>query len=411
MLLRLLFQTVGLALSTVWASKVRAMLTMLGIIVAAFSVVSTIGFMTGAKQYVLDQFETFGANKVWIFPRRPEGQRDRYSFRQIRLTKDQADGILPNCPSLARLSPVMELSAQIQFKDTIKDFVRVQGIRPDWHAIENRSVTLGRTFQPTDEAERLQVCLINDKGVQELSLPADPTGEPLLIAGRRFTIVGIVETLQVSPMFGGGEPQSEVFIPFATGEMIQPEPRFYIVAQSKAPDLFEDAKAEVTFYMRKARNLMPDEPDTFGVEAIDQFIAGFKRIAGFLTGIVAVLVGISLVVGGIGIMNIMLVSVSERTREIGLRKAVGARPDIILLQFLVEAVTLCILGGTIGLLLGEGVVLIARIIPDSPLKGAMIPPWAIALALLFSAGTGVVFGMFPAIKAARLDPIDALRHE
>jgi putative ABC transport system permease protein len=409
--LRILFQTVFLALGQIWTNKVRAMLTTLGIIIAVAAVISIVAATTGLKQFVLDQFATLGANKVWIFPNRPDTQRERYSFRQIRLTRPQFEGLLANCPSLARISPVMQLNATVQYGDKIKEFVSVQGIWPDWHDIEQRFVTAGRTFSWIDEQERRQVCLINDKGVLEMNLPGDPSGQYILVGGRRFLIVGIVETRQPSPMFGGNEAQSEVFIPYATGEMMRPEPRTYVVGQTKSPDLFEDVKAEVKLYLRRVRHLGPDEPDTFGVEAIDQVISQFNKVAAGITAAAGGIVGISLLVGGIGIMNIMLVSVSERTREIGLRKAVGARPEVILLQFLVEAVVLCLVGGLVGLAIGQGMVFGLRAIPDSPMKGAFIPPWAVALAIGFSAGTGVIFGMFPAIKAARLDPIEALRHE
>ena len=408
---KLLFQTVVLAIQQIWANKVRALLTMLAIIIAVSALVGTVGAVTGLKAFVLEQFASVGASKVWISPNRPRGQRDRYSFKQIAITTAQVDGILANCPSIARLSPVMNFSAPVQFGDEIKPFVPVSGIRPSWHEIEDRFVTVGRPFFEIDDAERRNVCLINDKGVAELGLNADPSGQYLLVGGRRFLVVGVVETKAVSPMFGGDEAQTEIFIPFRTGEIIRPDPRIYVIAQTTSPELFDDAKAEITFYMRRARNLGPDDPDTFRVDAIEEAIKQFNTIAAGITAAAAGIVGISLLVGGIGIMNIMLVSVSERTREIGLRKAVGARPEVVLLQFLVEAVTLCLVGGAVGLIVGQGMILILRAIPDSPMKGAEIPPWAVALAIAFSAGTGIVFGMFPAIKAARLDPIVALRHE
>jgi putative ABC transport system permease protein len=408
---RLIAQTVVLALQQMWANKVRTMLTTLGIVIAVVAVVTTVAAMIGLKAFVLDQLATFGANKVWVFPRMPQNQRERWSYRRIRLNTAQIDGILPNCPSIKSLSPIMQLNPTIQFRDTVKTGVLVQGIRPAWHDIEQRFVTHGRTFSQIDEDERRQVCLINDKGVQELNMDADPSGQFLLLDGRRFLIVGVVETKQVAPMFGGDEAMTEIFIPFRTGEMMRPEPRMYVVAQTHTPEQFEDAREEIRFYMRRARDLKPDDPDTFGVESIEQARSQFGKVAGVMTAAVGGLVGISLLVGGIGIMNIMLVSVSERTREIGLRKAVGARPEVILLQFLVEAVTLCLAGGAVGLAAGQGVVLAMRYAPDSPVAAAAIPPWAVVLALGFSAATGVVFGMFPAAKAARLDPIEALRHE
>jgi putative ABC transport system permease protein len=410
-LLRLTLQTVILALGQIWANKVRAMLTTLGIIIAVVAVVATVAAMIGLKQFVLDQFASIGANKVWVFPRMPQNQRERFSFRQIRINQAQADGMMGAAPSLARLTPVMQLNPSVQYKDQVKRAVLVQGIRPSWHEIEQRFVTQGRPFMAIDEEQRRQVCLINDKGVEELQMDSDPTGETILIGGRRFLIVGVVETKQVAPAFGGDEAQTEVYIPFATGVMMRPDPRMYIIAQTHTPEQFEDAQAEIRSFLRRVRKLGPEDPDTFGVEAIEQAREQFGKVAGAMTVAVVGLVGISLLVGGIGIMNIMLVSVSERTREIGLRKAVGARPEVILLQFLVEAVTLCIVGGLVGLLIGQGMVLAMRLIPDSPVKGAAIPVWAVGLALGFSAATGVIFGMFPAIKAARLDPIDALRHE
>jgi putative ABC transport system permease protein len=181
----------------------------------------------------------------------------------------------------------------------------------------------------------------------------------------------------------------------------------YVVGQTRGPNLFEDVKAEVRAYLRRVRGLGPDEPNTFGVEAIDQVISQFNRISTVISLFLGGVVGISLLVGGIGIMNIMLVSVSERTHEIGLRKAVGARPGVILTQFLVEAVVLCMVGCGVGLVIGLAVVLAFRNVVEQ----LSVPAWAPILAVSFSAATGIIFGMFPAIKAARLDPIAALRHE
>jgi putative ABC transport system permease protein len=411
-IVRLFMQTVGLALGQVWANKVRAMLTTLGVIIAVASITAVTAVGEGFKTFMLDQFATFGANKVWIFPDRPDTQRERYSWRQIRIKKEEVEGMLAAVPSLRRISPIMELSARVQAGDQVRDFVSIRGIWPDWHEIEQRFVTIGRPFNSVDQDEAMNVCLINDKGVEELRLGSDPTGSRILIEGRRFTIVGVVETRQPSPMFGGmNDTQTEVFVPFSTGEMMRPEPRMYIVGQTKGPELSEDMKEEVRYYMRRMRQLGPDEPNTFGVEAIDQVIDQFNQVAAGITVFLAGIVGLSLLVGGIGIMNIMLVSVSERTREIGLRKAVGAQPSVILLQFLVEAVTLCLVGCAVGLAIGGAMVFGFQAIPNSPVTKASVPTWAIVLSVGFSAATGVIFGMFPAIKAARLDPIEALRHE
>ncbi|MBL8762333.1 MAG: ABC transporter permease [Phycisphaerae bacterium] len=411
MIFRVIFQTVFLAIGQIWANKVRAMLTTLGIIIGVAAVISVVAATDGLQKFVLKEFASVGASKVWIFPRMPEGQRDRFSWRQLRIQLKEVNGMLDRCPSLERLTPILEMATSVQYADVTKPTVSVQAVRPAWHQIEDRAIVQGRPLSTIDEDQRLQVCIINDKAIGEFQLPGECVGTRISVGGRLFTIVGVVETKTVSPMFGGDEARTEVYIPFQTGLMLRPEPRMYIVAQTKSPELYEDAKAEIEFFMRRMRNLKPDDPNTFGVEAIEQIIAQFKKLAAGLSVFLAGIVAISLLVGGIGIMNIMLVSVSERTREIGLRKAVGAKPSVVLLQFLVEAVTLCLIGGAVGLVIGVGIVAGLKLIPKSPLEEAGIPMWSIALSVGFSAATGLIFGMFPAIKAARLDPIVALRHE
>jgi putative ABC transport system permease protein len=408
--LRLLTQTVFLAFGQIMANWVRALLTTLGIIIGVAAVISIVAATDGLQKFVLKEFATVGANKVWVFPRWPREQRDKYSWRQIRLTTHEVDGMLDKCPSLLRLTPVMEMGMPVQFGDVTKP-APVSAVRPTWQDIESREILQGRPFSSIDEEERLQVCLINDKAIGELGLNNEPCGQRILLNGRAFTIVGVVETKTVSPMFGGDEPKTEVYIPFRTGEMLRSEPRLYVIAQTKSPELFDDAKAEVQFYMRRGRGLKPGDPDTFGVEAIESIITQFNKMAAGIKIFMAGIVAISLLVGGIGIMNIMLSSVSERTREIGLRKAVGARPEVILMQFLVEAVTLCLIGGVVGLGIGEALVLVMKLMPKSPVADASVPVWSIVVSVGFAGLTGVIFGMFPAIKAARLDPIEALRHE
>ena len=213
-------------------------------------------------------------------------------------------------------------------------------------------------------------------------------------------------------MFGMNTSSAEIFIPFALAARLQDEDFFFrITAMIRSPELAEEATSEITYVLRRMRGLDADDPNTFQVAAIDQFIDQFKALAAGITAIAGGIVGVSLLVGGIGIMNIMLVSVSERTREIGLRKAVGATPSAVLLQFLLEAVVLCLVGGAVGVLIGEALAIGLTLIPDAGLDEAHVPMWAIIMSFSFSAAVGVVFGMFPAIKASRLDPIEALRHE
>ncbi len=410
-MIRLLLQTVVLALGQIWTNKVRAILAMLMIVIGVAALILIVGGSEGFKASILKEFESVGANKVWVFPRRPPEARDRFSWRQIRMKVPEADGILANCPSIVRLTPVMEFTAEVQYGDRNKPVVQVRGIRPVWHDIEQRSVISGRPFSNIDLEAVRNVCLVNDKAVQELALPDGGPGNHILVGGRRFLIVGVVETKAVSPMFGDNAAQTEVYIPLNTAEVMRPDWGIYVIAQTRDAEQFEDAKAEVTFYMRKARDLKPGDPDTFGVEAIEQYIAQIRRIGTIMTFFLSGLVMVALLVGGVGIMVIQLVSVTERTREIGLRKAVGAKPSVVLLQFLVEAVVLCLVGAAIGLAIGGAMVFGLRSYPQAGLPDATVPMWAVIVAGGFCAGVGVVFGMFPAIKAARLDPIEALRHE
>jgi len=407
------YQAIFLALGQIWANKTRSFLTMLAIIIGVAAVTAVIAGLTGMQNKILTDFQMFGANKMFIFPDRPDdAPRNKYSWPEIRLKQEELAALTEHCPSIRRLTPTTNLGAVIQNADEIREGVQVTGIWPTWHDIERRQVLMGRPFTAGDEENAHQVCLVNEAAIAELDLPIDPTGSTMLVNGRRFLIVGVVETLQAT-IFGMGETSAEVFIPFSTSVKLQnPYFFFFIICQVISPEVAEEAKAEARFVLRNLRKLEPDESDTFEIAVIDQFIEQFKGIATVITAIAGGIVGIALLVGGIGIMNIMLVSVSERTREIGLRKAVGATPAAILMQFLLEAITLCLLGGFLGVAAGEGLAFAARhLLADFQLDRATVPMWAIIMAFGFSAVVGVIFGMFPAVKAARLDPIEALRHE
>jgi len=408
---RFLWQTVFLALAQVWANKMRSMLTALGIIIGVWAVISVMSGLNGMRGFVLTEFEKFGAKKMWVWGRVPDDKRATMSWSDVKLSVYEANLLLQRAPSIDSLTPVTSNSWPVTAEKKRLPSVRVQGIWPQWHEIEDRQVLFGRPFSRIDDDERRQVCLINDQGIEELGLDTDPTGEYILISGRRFLIVGVVETKDASN-FGGGQARTELLIPFATLKMMNPYTWTNFTIQMTSPDVSEDAQAEIRFILRKHRGLEPEDKDTFNMFILQDEIKQFNAVAGVIGAIAFGVVVISLVVGGIGIMNIMLVSVSERTREIGLRKAMGAKPPIVLFQFLVEAVVLCVIGGLVGLVLAIGTVAILANIPSlSALENTEISKFAVALAIGFSALVGVVFGMGPAIKAARLNPIDALRHE
>ncbi|MEQ8317243.1 MAG: ABC transporter permease [Phycisphaerales bacterium] len=411
-IVRLLMQTVVLALGQIWANKVRSLLTTLGIVIGVAAVVATVAAIEGLRGFVLTEFETFGTNKVFIDGSLPQSWRGRVSWRDVQLSIEEVDGIVEHAPSVTNISPQWRASARVDYENIVLESAPAIGIRPQWHDVENRQVTIGRPFNQVDEEQRRYVVLINEQAIEELNLPTNPVGRFILLGGRRFQIVGVVETLDLSGMFGGGESRAEFFVPFSTAVILNPNGWInYATATMESPELADETRAEIDFVLRTLRKLEPDDEATYDIEIAQEYVEQFKSLsAGLIAGATGI-VGISLLVGGIGIMNIMLVSVSERTREIGLRKAVGARPLVVLIQFLTEAVVLCLMGGAVGIVIGQTIILLLKQIPDAPLEQANMPMWAIALAVGFCAFTGVVFGVFPAIKAARLDPIVALRHD
>ena len=413
-LLVIAYQSAFLALGQIWTNKLRSLLTTVGIIIGVASVTAVIAALSGLKKSVLTEFETFGTNKIFILPYWGEGRGrgSRRDFRddRVRFRPEIFEEMLEHCPSIARFTRMCDYNATISKGRKAEQMIEITGIEPSWHQIESREVIMGRPFSLIDNTQARPVCIINDKVQDKLELGRDPVGEWIMIGTRRFTIVGVIKARAESSMFGGNFSDSEVFVPFTTAR-VSPRMGMICIAATKSPALTDEAKAELTFFMRRQRGLRVDEENTFRIESVEQFVQQFNSVATAITTVAAGVVGISLLVGGVGIMNIMLVSVSERTREIGLRKAVGARPSAILLQFLVEAMMLCLLGGFMGLLCGQGLTTAMASIPDAKLEQAFIPGWAVALSFGFSAAVGLLFGMFPAIKAARLDPIEALRHE
>ena len=408
-------KTIGMALSQIWANKTRSFLTALGIIVGVASVTAVIAALTGLKTKVLTEFESVGAARLYIFPNRPDNvPRSKIPWEKCRLRIDEARAIAEQCPSLKGISPLVDITLSVESDSQLIEGMSITGIWPAWHDAVGRKVLRGRPFTQIDVDTARQVALVNEAAVEELALDEGGNGgigSHVLLGGRRFLVVGVVETVQAK-MFGMNSSQAEIFVPFSVAEKLLEGWYFMqFVAIAKSPEVAEEAKAEIEYVLRRQRGLTKEDPDTFRVAAIDQFINQFKSLASGVTAIAGGIVGISLLVGGIGIMNIMLVSVSERTREIGLRKAVGATSSAILLQFLLEAVTLTVLGGIVGLVIGKMLALSLTFIPGANLEQADVPAWAIAVALVFSAGVGVLFGMWPAYKASRLDPIEALRHE
>ena len=406
----LILQSAFLALGQIWANKTRSVLTTIGIVIGVASVTAVIASLTGLKTNVLTDFETLGTNKMFIMPDYRGASRRKQRGYFFGLHMEDFDGMLEHCPDVKAFTRQTEFMLTASRGAMSEENVPVVGVEPSWHQVENRTVTIGRPFSLIDDQHGRAVCLINVRLRDRLALPPDPTGEAILLGSRRFRVIGLLETRNESSMFNFGSSGMEAFIPLTTARQ-RDRGGIEVIAACRSPEVADEARAEAAFYLRHKRKIPVGDPDDFRIEVVEQFLQEFKNVSSTITLVATCVVGISLLVGGVGIMNIMLVSVSERTREIGLRKAVGARPSAILLQFLVEAMMLCLLGGLIGIIGGRTILWGLAKIPDAHLEKAYIPLWAIALAFGFAASVGLIFGMFPAIKAARLDPIEALRHE
>ncbi len=409
---RQLLQNIYVALAQIWTNKVRSILTTLGIIIGIASVTGVIGALTGLKSKVSGELEGFGLKNIYVKAQRPDsGPQKQASLEQIKFTPSHFEGLLEHCPSVETFTRYSEYQSAVQHGNRSVENATITCVDTPWLQILDRELLLGRPFSHIDEIQGRSVCLIDQKLRDKLHMDKDCLGEFISIGNINYRIIGVVEEKPPEAFGGsGGGDHYQVVIPFIAHYQ-DSRPWFLVIASSRTPETTEETKAELTFYLRHMRNQNPGDPDTFRIQTIGREIEKFNTIMGTITAVAGGIVGISLLVGGIGIMNIMLVSVSERTREIGLRKAVGARGSAILTQFLIEAVVLCCIGGTIGVGFGYLITQGIRQIPNAQLEQAEIPGWAILMSIAFSVAVGIFFGVFPAMKAARLDPIEALRNE
>ncbi len=401
-------ENVFLALKAIWANKMRSILTTLGIVIGTSAVIAVVSIVQGLSQVITGEFESLGASTLIVSPYRPPGKEGE-KLQRVELTWEDGQYLLRAVPSVSAGTPAIQLFAPVKYEDVSANYPVVGG-RPEFQDLRNYYVERGRFFGTVDERERQNVTVIGHGVIKELKLGDDPIGKTISIQDRAFKIVGIFE--KKGELFGQ-EFDKFVMIPFSTSIGLfgdQAGKQVALILRANSPALVQRASDEIEDALRVRHGLKPGQPNDFRVQSQQEILKTVSKFFDYTTYVVAGVVSIALLVGGIGIMNIMLVSVTERTREIGVRKAVGARRGHIMQQFVIEAITLALVGGVIGIFLGFGVgQLAAKLIPNWP--GAFVPAWAVVLSFGFSSAVGLFFGIYPAAKASRLDPIESLRYE
>lgn len=401
-------ENIKIALQALNSNKLRAILTTLGIIIGVAAVVAVVSVVQGLSFMITSQLQEAGADFIIVVPNRPRGEAGEMLGR-IELTYEDGLAVKEKAPEIKDFSPLLQRRATVKFADE-NTFTYILCTSASFQEINNHYVDRGRFLTKLDNDHRKKVCVLGTKVVEDLGIKGNPLGRGVSIRKLSFTIIGVLEERGQAL---GQNADDVCIIPFNTSRLLFGEEAsrslvLYFRAES-AEDI-DLAKEQITETLRKQHSLKSGQPDDFLVLLQQDLLERINTILGSVTAVVAGIVGISLVVGGIGIMNIMLVSVTERTREIGIRKAVGAKRRDIIFQFLVEAIILSLVGGTIGIVFGYTLgVIVTKFIPQLP--PAHVPLWAVGLGFGFSTLVGLFFGIYPAARAGKLDPIEALRYE
>ena len=385
----------------------RSVLTVFGIVVGVGSVIAVVAVMQGFRDGMAAEFQGLGGNSLSISPLTP--LEDALAGRVARLTASDLEAIRARVPGVAHITPLALSRDEARYGNQVA-ITEVRGTTHTYPRVYNAYERSGRFLSLADDRNRRRVCVIGDKTRAKLGLPEDPIGEHIALGGEWLKVVGVME--RKGGLFGMSQ-DDHVTLPYHTLRSLSPPhlvPDLLIQLTVRDIAQLDAVAARIRAVLRHSRGIGPGEPDTFSVETAAEIAQVFDDVVAAITALIGGMVGISLLVGGVGIMNIMLVSVTERTRDIGICMALGASRRQILLQFLIEAAALSVLGGIIGLVAGLGMsALGGSLIPDFP--GVSAPLWAIALAIGFSAFVGLAFGILPALRAAALSPIEALRHE
>ena len=407
------FTDLTAALVAIRVNALRSVLTALGIIIGVAAVIIMISVGAGAQKRVDDLIQSLGSNLVIVMPgtTTSSGARGARGSRPT-VTEDDAIAIQNEIPTVQVAAPSVRGSGQIIFGNQNWSSV-IWGVTPEYQEARDWEIQDGRWFNQAEVRSAAKVALIGETVAEKLFGGDDPVGQLVRIKRVPFTVIGTLVPKGETPL--GTDMDDTIFVPLTTakkriigGRRLSGKLIGALYVKSTSAAVVNDTIRDMTNLLRQRHRIRPGQPDDFFVRNLSSILEARANSSRVMTLLLAAVASVSLLVGGIGIMNIMLVSVTERTREIGLRMAVGAKGKDILLQFLIEAVTLSLIGGLIGIALGLGGSLAIANLGSLP---AIIQPASIALAFGFAAAVGVFFGFYPARKAARLDPIDALRYE
>ena len=411
------FEGVGIALDAIRSNKVRAALTILGVAVGVFVVVAMGATIHGISASFAADVSEMGAQTFMVRRRGisisgcdgtdeqcPERRNPPITLREWEVVKD--------LPSVQAAVPTYFGGVSLRYHDRLLSGVNYEAHGPQWMETDGGDIAPGRNFTMQEFESGANVAILNDTAAKQLFSGSDPLGKTVQLNGRQFTVIGVYQTTAgfLKSMDGRGPDRPKVIVPLESARRhLGANIRGILLTVKPRPEVTrDDAMDEVTAALRTSRGLRPSQRNNFALVGQDRLLEVFDQLFGaiFLVGLA--LSGVALLVGGVGVVAIMMISVTERTREIGVRKALGATRATILWQFLVEAATLTSIGAAVGLASGAAIALLIRNVTMIP---AAVPPSAIVSALMASAITGIAFGMAPAARAARLDPVEALRHE
>jgi len=409
--MNLLLSVIGLALATLRENKIRSFLTLLGVMIGTGTIIGVGSILTGLDGAVTGAIRSLGTNTAIVMKIGPSFGGGRTPEQRMRkpLTYENAEAIAERCPSVEHVSPILEPPNGIfraRYKGNDAFQLNMFGTGEYFATSGQADMNTGRFFTDAEDRHRSSVAVIGQDIYKQLFGKEDALGKTILVAGHQLEVIGVMNPPAAALP---GQNDNRVILPYFTMRKLFPTAQEHQLMVEAKEGKLAAAIDEMRSVLRQERRVPLNKPDSFDISTADQLVDQFRSVTSVVALVMVVLSSIGLLVGGIGVMNIMLVSVTERTREIGVRKAIGARRGDIIIQFLTEAVVLTGLGGLIGMLFGWSVSMVTRFfLPNLP---TLVPLWAVVLGIVVSVGIGVFFGIWPASKAARLDPVEALRYE